>query len=170
MEKLTRESSCDENKRKDFPRWKIYLPNGRPQEGKWRKSYYPQLWNPGIYSMKNGTFSLLCLKQEYLGLYLCIRSRSDHFLALSKPSGLCWDLKDLTLGFRYTCSILELNVFVMCLLSPSGDLGVRLVWHNLSPPDHPTPPTFWSECWNPLQTEINYLWGVLSCSQDIRWF
>ena len=25
------------------------------------------------------------------------------------------------------------------LLSPSGDLGISLVWHNLSPP-HPTPP------------------------------
>ena len=120
MEKLTRESSCDENKRKDFPRWKIYLPNGRPQEGKWRKSYYPQLWNPGIYSMKNGTFSVLCFKQEYLGFSLCIRSRSDHFLALSKPYGLCWDLKDLTLGFRYTCSILEephvLDVLMMILM------------------------------------------------------
>ena len=68
-----------------------------------------------VYSMKNGTFSFLCFKQEYLGFSLCIRSRSDHFLALSKPYGLCWDLKDLTLGFRYTCSILELNVFVMCL-------------------------------------------------------
>ena len=33
------------------------------------------------------------------------------------------------------------------LLSPSGDLGIRLVWHNLSPP-HPTPPhrtAFWSD-------------------------
>ena len=51
------------------------------------------------------------------------------------------------------------------LLSPSGDLGIGLVWHNLSPP------TFWSHCWNPLQTELNFLWGVLSCSQDdIRWF
>ena len=55
-------------------------------------------------------------------------------------------------------------------LSPSGDLGIGLVWHNLSGP-HPTPPTFWSHCWNPLQTELNFLWGVLSCSQDdIRWF
>ena len=25
-------------------------------------------------------------------------------------------------------------------LSPSGDLGIGLVWHNLSPLDHPTPP------------------------------
>ena len=23
-----------------------------------------------------------------------------------------------------------------------------------------TGPTFWSHCWNPLQTELNYLWGV----------
>ena len=55
------------------------------------------------------------------------------------------------------------------LLSPSGDLGIGLVWDNH--PDHPTGPTFWSHCWNPLQTELNYLGGVLSCSQDdIRWF
>ena len=53
------------------------------------------------------------------------------------------------------------------LLSPSGDLGIGLVWDN-----HPThrTTTFQSDCWNPLQTELNYLWGVLSCSQDdIRW-
>ena len=51
---------------------------------------------------------------------ICIRSRSDHFLALSKPYGLCWDMKDLTLGFRYTCSILEephvLDVLMMILM------------------------------------------------------
>ena len=53
------------------------------------------------------------------------------------------------------------------LLSPSGDLGIGLVWDN-----HPHPTAaFWSDCWNPLQTELNYLWWVLSCSQDdIRWF
>ena len=57
----------------------------------------------------------------------------------------------------------------LALLSPSGDLGISLVWHNLSPP-HRTA-TFRFECWNPLQSELNYLWGVLSCSQDdIRWF
>ena len=32
-------------------------------------------------------------------------------------------------------------------------------------------PTMFSNCWNPLQAELNYLWWVLSCSQDdIRWF
>ena len=31
--------------------------------------------------------------------------------------------------------------------------------------------TMFSDCWNPLQAELNYLWWVLSCSQDdIRWF
>ena len=31
--------------------------------------------------------------------------------------------------------------------------------------------TMFSDCWNPLQPELNYLWTVLSCSQDdIRWF
>ena len=53
-------------------------------------------------------------------------------------------------------------------LSLSGDLGIGLVWDYH--PHHRT--TFRSECWNPLQTELNYLWRrVLSCSQDdIRWF
>ena len=51
--------------------------------------------------------------------------------------------------------------------SLSGDLGIGLVWDN----HPPQPPTFWSDCWNPLQTELNYLWWVLSCSQDdIRCF
>ena len=54
-------------------------------------------------------------------------------------------------------------------LSPSGDLGIGLVWDNRIGPDHRT--TFQSDCWNPLQSELNYLWGVLSCFQDdIRWF
>ena len=109
------------------------------------------------------------------------------------------------------------NIF----LSTSGDLGIGLVWHNLSGP-HPThflvpllksssnwtkfsmrgpqlfsgwyqmilgvfrcsqqfPDVFrlfsdcfltmFSDCWNPLQAELNYLWWVLSYSQDdIRWF
>ena len=39
------------------------------------------------------------------------------------------------------------------LLSPSGDLRIGLVWDNHS---HGT--AFWSDCWNPLQTELNYLW------------
>ena len=47
------------------------------------------------------------------------------------------------------------------LLSPSGDLGIGLVWDN---PTGPDPAAFWSDCWNPLQTELNYLWWVLSCS------
>ena len=47
-------------------------------------------------------------------------------------------------------------------LSLSGDLGIGLVWDNHI---HRTgPPTFWSDCWNPLQTELNHLWWVLSCS------
>ena len=56
--------------------------------------------------------------------------------------------------------------YTTALLSTSRDLGIGLVWDNLS-----TGPTSWSDCWNPLQTELNYLWWVLSCSQDdIRWF
>ena len=55
-------------------------------------------------------------------------------------------------------------------LSPSGELGIGLVWDNNRTGPDPTA-TFQSDCWNPLQTELNYLWGVLSCSQDdIRWF
>ena len=53
------------------------------------------------------------------------------------------------------------------LLSPSGDLGIGLVWDNPTGPDRTT---FRSDCWSPLQTELKYLWRVLSCSQDdIRW-
>ena len=42
------------------------------------------------------------------------------------------------------------------LLSPSGDLGIGLVWDNPTGPHRTT--TFQSDCWNPLQTELNYLW------------
>ena len=47
-----------------------------------------------------------------------------------------------------------------------------MVWSDINYP-HPTvlEPTFRSDCWNPHQTELNYLWRVLSFSQDdIRWF
>ena len=54
--------------------------------------------------------------------------------------------------------------------SPSSGLltlGIGLVWDILSYPY----PTFYYECWNLLQTELNYLWWDLSCSQDdIRCF
>ena len=39
-------------------------------------------------------------------------------------------------------------------LSPSGDLGIGMVWDNHPPPSYPIR-TFWSECWNLLQTELN---------------
>ena len=51
---------------------------------------------------------------------------------------------------------------LVTFLSPSGDLGIGLVWDNH--PSYPTRPTFWSVCWNPLQTELKYLWWFLSCS------
>ena len=58
-----------------------------------------------------------------------------------------------------------LHIFIT--VKASGDLGIGLVWHNLYPSD----PSFRSDCWNPHQTELNYLWWVLSCSQDdIRCF
>ena len=46
----------------------------------------------------------------------------------------------------------KFNNYAFLFLSPSADLGIGLVWHNLS---IPTGPTFWSDCWNPLQTELN---------------
>ena len=53
------------------------------------------------------------------------------------------------------------------LLSPSGDL--RMVWSEITYPYYPPHPTFWSECWNFLQTELNLLWWALSCFQnDVR--
>ena len=103
----------------------------------------------------------------------------------------------------------------VALLSPSGDLGIGLVWDNLSPPNRSflarllksssnwtklsmrslqlfsgwyqmisdvfrcsqqfsdvfrllsdSFPNFFSDCWNPLQAELDYLWWVLICSQD----
>ena len=77
--------------------------------------------------------------------------------------GPCVPLSSLSLGLKVMdCPSLQIIQF----LSPSGDLGISLVWDN-----NRTGPTFWSDCWNPLQSELNYLWGVLSCSQDdIRWF
>ena len=54
-----------------------------------------------------------------------------------------------------------LQIFSM-FLSPSGDLGIGLVWDNPTGSD-PTA-TFRSDCWNPVQTELNYLWWFLSCS------
>ena len=82
--------------------------------------------------------------------------------------------KSVSFSRVYVCVKAKLTLvsffllFFLCtfpLLSPSGDLGISLVRRNR------TPPTFWSDCWNPLQSELNYLWGVLSCSQDdIRWF
>ena len=49
------------------------------------------------------------------------------------------------------------------ILSPSGDLGVALIWDN-----HPSTPlaASWLDRWNPLPTELNYLWWVLSCFRD----
>ena len=56
--------------------------------------------------------------------------------------------------------------FHKAFLSPSGDLGIGLVWDN-----NRTGPTFWWDCWNPLQTELDHQWWVLSYSQDdTRWF
>ena len=135
-----------------------------------------------------------------------------------------YNICNLTSTFFYSrrCHLLNLLSFVS-FLSPSGDLGIGLVWDN-----HPTPPhqttthflvrllksssnwtkssmmghqlflgwyqmildvfrcshVFWcfptvfhcfltmfSDCWNPFQADLNYLWWVLSCSQDdIRWF
>ena len=57
---------------------------------------------------------------------------------------------------------------VFAFLSPSGDLGIGLVWDNLSPP-HPTT-HFLARLLKSLSKWMN-LWRVLSCSRDdIRWF
>ena len=82
-----------------------------------------------------------------------------------KNAQFCTSQKcEINLFYIYFAYIIQ-NWF----LSPSGDLGISLVWHNLSGPD-PTA-TFRSDFWNPFQSELNYLWRVFSCSQDdIRWF
>ena len=92
------------------------------------------------------------------------------FPTLILISGLCsWRLQfwaALSKWPRFGWGQEEAQWNFLFLLSPSGDLGISLVWHNRTPP-----PTFWPHCWNPLQTELNHLWGYLSCSQDdIRWF
>ena len=82
----------------------------------------------------------------------------------------------LKTGFRtFSCKLQQIAIptywwssIANPFLSPSGDLGIGLVWDN---PTGPHRTTFRSDCWNPLQSELNHLWGVLSCSQDdIRWF
>ena len=51
-------------------------------------------------------------------------------------------------------------------LSPWGDLGIGLVSNPSILSTQPNTATFWYECWNLIQTELNYQWWVLSCSQD----
>ena len=147
------------------------------------------------------------------------------FSACSSPLNLHGGEKESEQDVQVRSNIEQTSIKHPTLLSPSGDLGIRLVWHNLSPP-HPTGPhrhfsvrllksssnwtklsmrgpqlfsgwyqmilgvfrctqlfsdvfrlfsncfpTTFSDCWNPLQAELNYLWWVLSCYQDdIRWF
>ena len=50
------------------------------------------------------------------------------------------------------------------LLSPSGDLGIGLVWDNLSL----SHTTFRYECWNHVQAELYYLWW--GSQDDVRYF
>ena len=52
----------------------------------------------------------------------------------------------------------ELNVVITVRWSRND-----LVWDN---PTGPNQTPFRSDCWSPLQTELKYLWRVLSCSQD----
>ena len=67
--------------------------------------------------------------------------------------------KSVSFSRVYVC--VKAKLTLVSFLSPSDDLGIGLVWDNLSPP-----PTF-----GPTQTELIYPWGVLNCSQDdIRWF
>ena len=51
-------------------------------------------------------------------------------------------------------------------LSPWGDLGNGLVSDPSILSTETYTATFWYECWNLIQTELNYQWWVLSCSQD----
>ena len=74
------------------------------------------------------------------------------FFTSAKCTSYNWSLKPVAC---WRCSI---------FLSPSGDLGIDLVWDNWTRPVQTSPPpTFWSHCWNPLQTEPNFLG---SCYQD----
>ena len=79
---------------------------------------------------------------------------------LKGPSQKCASpFKRNCLGVSDKCNI-DVILFEgrAVFLSPSGDLGIGLVWDN-----NPTT-TFRFDCWNLLQTELNHLWWVLSCS------
>ena len=107
-------------------------------------------------TLNSSNFVCLVLKHFYLFISL-----ADELWALS------WNISVNPLRMSensYMSDIISIWPLSLVLLSPSGDLGIGLVW------DNPTA-TFRSDCWNSLQSELNYLWGVFSCSQDdIRWF
>ena len=81
---------------------------------------------------------------------------------LGKIKLFCKQRKIIKIKFRTIWSILKaftasrnLDIYKNnVLLSPSGDLGIGLVWDNH--PYHPHPPytTFWYKCWNRLQTGV----------------
>ena len=87
--------------------------------------------------------------------------------ALRKINIFHLSLQVLFLALLFSNIIWSSTDSILFFLSPSGDLGISLVWRNLSGPDR----HFSVRLLKSSQSEQNYLWGVLSCSQDdIRWF
>ena len=73
-----------------------------------------------------------------------------------------------TLGIISLQGIIDIGVIVSLwlLFSPSGDLGIGLIWDNHLIPIHPTPYNFLVWELKSSSTELNYLWWVFGCSQD----
>ena len=127
-----------------------------------------------VMSFSKSTFSLLWFLAIWLFSFLHVLSRLFQCLVSNFTLfhyfflWISFEVNASNNCFSYSLSysFIQKVEILWWFLSPSGDLGIGLVWHNLSPPD----PTFQSDCWNPLQNELNYLWWVLSCSQDnIKW-
>ena len=132
--------------------------------------------------------SLLSLLYNFIWPMLLKTSGKDrHMRVMEKWERRTWEFQSASCRYKHQALRLKLSPWFLCwilaqlmgdklslttaslsFLSPSGDLRIGLIWDNLSWPHRPT---FWSECWNPLQTDLNYLCWVLSCSQDdIEWF
>ena len=93
--------------------------------------------------------------------FKCNIQNQNYLLSMCQGETKNCFLCEWYMSFELDICSSAVDILLFNLLSPSGDLGIGLVWDNHP---HPTGPTFWSDYWNPLQTELNYLWWVLSCS------
>ena len=74
---------------------------------------------------------------------------------MQKVSFICWKLGEKSFS--------KIKDFVLVFITVGWSRnGSGLILDN-----HPINPTYQYECWNLVQTKLNYLWLVLSCSQMI---